>query len=219
MSDTSKLPITRVDNLDNTINNLNNTINDINSDISDLNTLLNSEISNIESNINNLNISLTTNINNVDSKILPGDLCYSLRTEKTGWLLCNGQAVSRTTYADLFAVIGTKFGSGDNSTTFNVPNYSGKFLQMDTSKTIGQNIEAGLPNITGELMYYRNNASAIKTGVFSSSISKSESYAGNTSTNGISMTPVFDASKSNSIYGKSNTVQPPASIVNYFIKY
>lgn len=38
-----------------------------------------------------------------------------------GWLLCNGQAVSRTDYADLFAVIGTAYGSGDGSTTFNIP--------------------------------------------------------------------------------------------------
>ena len=39
----------------------------------------------------------------------------------TGWLLCNGQAVSRTDYADLFAVIGTAYGNGDGSTTFNIP--------------------------------------------------------------------------------------------------
>ncbi len=39
-----------------------------------------------------------------------------------GWLRCNGQAVSRTTYALLFAVISTTFGSGDGSSTFNVPN-------------------------------------------------------------------------------------------------
>lgn len=43
----------------------------------------------------------------------------------TGALLCNGQAVSRTTYAALFAIIGTTFGVGDNSTTFNVPNFQG----------------------------------------------------------------------------------------------
>ena len=39
----------------------------------------------------------------------------------TGWLLCQGQAVSRTTYAQLFSVIGTTYGSGDGSTTFNLP--------------------------------------------------------------------------------------------------
>lgn len=39
-----------------------------------------------------------------------------------GWLLCNGQAVSRTAFAALFAVLGTTYGSGDGSTTFNLPN-------------------------------------------------------------------------------------------------
>ena len=41
----------------------------------------------------------------------------------TGYLLCDGSAVSRTTYAALFAVVGTTFGAGDGSTTFNLPNY------------------------------------------------------------------------------------------------
>lgn len=47
-------------------------------------------------------------------------------TVPVGWLLCYGQAVSRTTYADLFAEIGTTFGSGDGSTTFNVPDLRGR---------------------------------------------------------------------------------------------
>ena len=44
----------------------------------------------------------------------------------TGWLLCQGQAVSRTTYAQLFSVIGTTYGSGDGSTTFNLPDMRGR---------------------------------------------------------------------------------------------
>ena len=44
------------------------------------------------------------------------------------YLLCNGQAVSRTDYPELFAIIGTSFGSGDGSTTFNVPDYRDKFI-------------------------------------------------------------------------------------------
>ena len=46
---------------------------------------------------------------------------YAGATSPTGWLLCNGQAVSRTSYPRLFAAIGTTYGSGDGSTTFNVP--------------------------------------------------------------------------------------------------
>ncbi len=46
---------------------------------------------------------------------------YGGSTAPTGWLLCNGAAVSRTTYAALFAIIGTTYGAGDTTTTFNVP--------------------------------------------------------------------------------------------------
>lgn len=53
-------------------------------------------------------------------------------TAPNGFLLCQGQAVSRTTYAELFAVIGTSFGSGDGSTTFNVPD-----LREATTKGVG----------------------------------------------------------------------------------
>jgi microcystin-dependent protein len=52
-----------------------------------------------------------------------------LATAPSGWLICNGSAVSRTTYADLFTAIGTTFGVGNGSTTFNLPNYSGAFLR------------------------------------------------------------------------------------------
>ena len=51
---------------------------------------------------------------------------YGGASAPTGWLLCDGSAVSRTTYAPLFAVIGTTYGIGDNSTTFNLPDGRGK---------------------------------------------------------------------------------------------
>ena len=50
-------------------------------------------------------------------------------TAPDGYVLCDGSAISRTTFADLFTVIGTTYGTGDNSTTFNVPNLTGKFPQ------------------------------------------------------------------------------------------
>lgn len=46
-----------------------------------------------------------------------------------GFVKCNGAAISRTTYADLFAAIGTTFGGGDGSTTFNVPDLRGEFIR------------------------------------------------------------------------------------------
>ena len=51
---------------------------------------------------------------------------YAGAAAPTGWLLCYGQAISRTTYADLFTAIGTAYGTGDGSTTFNVPDLRGR---------------------------------------------------------------------------------------------
>lgn len=53
-----------------------------------------------------------------------------------GWLLCNGSNVSRSTYADLFAAIGTTFGAGNGTTTFTLPNLRGRVVVgVDSSQT------------------------------------------------------------------------------------
>ena len=61
-----------------------------------------------------------------------------------GWLLCDGSAVSRLTYAKLFAEIGTTYGAGDGSTTFNVPDLRGEFIRgvdagrgIDSDRVLG----------------------------------------------------------------------------------
>lgn len=53
-------------------------------------------------------------------------VAYGGAVPPTGWLICDGSAVSRTTYAELFKVIGTSYGAGDGSTTFNLPNKKGR---------------------------------------------------------------------------------------------
>lgn len=53
---------------------------------------------------------------------------YAGAAAPSGWLLCDGSAISRTTYAALFAVVGTSFGSGDGSTTFNLPDMRGRVI-------------------------------------------------------------------------------------------
>jgi microcystin-dependent protein len=55
-------------------------------------------------------------------------MAYAGSSAPDGWLLCDGTAYSRTTYANLFAAISTTFGSGDGSTTFNLPNTKGRTL-------------------------------------------------------------------------------------------
>jgi microcystin-dependent protein len=53
-------------------------------------------------------------------------LPFAGSTAPTGWLLCFGQAVSRTTFASLFAALGTTYGAGDGSTTFALPDLRGR---------------------------------------------------------------------------------------------
>lgn len=140
-------------------------------------------------------------------------------TPSGGWLLCNGANVSRTTYAALFAVIGTIYGTGDGSTTFTLPNLADMFIQG--SGTAGTVKSAGLPNITGSLSINTNlgiivNVSEYVNGVFYNGTKMTRIPS---STTGTAYAAVFDASRSNSIYGKSSTVQPPALTMRYYIKY
>lgn len=59
----------------------------------------------------------------------PGDLRVSARaTPPTGWLVCDGTAVSRSTYSALYAAIGTAYGPGDGATTFSLPDYRGRSI-------------------------------------------------------------------------------------------
>lgn len=71
-------------------------------------------------------------------------------TVPSGYLLCNGANVSRTTYAKLYGVIGTRYGAGNGSTTFGLPNFNDRFIEGTTNTSnVGKYLEAGLPNITG----------------------------------------------------------------------
>lgn len=68
---------------------------------------------------------------------------YAGATAPSGWLVCDGSAVSRDAYSDLFAVIGTTYGSGDGSTTFNLPNMGGKtMIGADTDHALGASVGA-----------------------------------------------------------------------------
>lgn len=69
---------------------------------------------------------------------------FAMQTVPSGWLECDGAAVSRTTYATLFAAIGTTFGAGDGTTTFNLPDLRGYFVRgwdhgrgVDTGRVFG----------------------------------------------------------------------------------
>jgi hypothetical protein len=81
---------------------------------------------------------------------------YAGATVPSGYLRCNGLAVSRTTYASLFAAIGTRYGAGDGSTTFNLPEVRGEFPRfwddgrgVDSGRVLGSAQGDAIRNITG----------------------------------------------------------------------
>ena len=140
--------------------------------------------------------------------------CFATKTVPKGWLVCNGAKVSRTTYAALFAAIGTTFGAGDGSTTFTLPNLDGRFLECTTNTSqVGKMIEAGLPNITGKFIVgkitsgngYKSEYDGV--GAFTRTGTTANTAEG-WENSGIRYS--FDANRSSGLYGDSSTVQPAA---------
>lgn len=135
-------------------------------------------------------------------------------TPPEGALICNGAEISRTTYKLLFDIIGTTYGEGDGSTTFNLPDLTDRVLQGST--IAGTILNAGLPNITGAANVARGSGYTYKAeGAFYDS---NNGAGGNWDTSA-SCRLNIDASRSSSIYGSSDTVQPPALTTQFYIKY
>ena len=149
-----------------------------------------------------------------------GTFCH-FHSVPDGWLECNGAAVSRATYADLFKVIGTKYGAGDGSTTFNLPDMNGRVLQATTNHSeVGQMKEASLPNITGsyfaqQLTSFKDTAKPVCSGALYATEPQ-----GTECSNGQYQQCVgigLDASKSDTTYSGA-VLQPRASLVLLCIK-
>lgn len=138
---------------------------------------------------------------------------YGSNTAPTGFLLCDGSEVSKETYPDLYAVIGDSFGTATDG-KFKLPDLRGKFVQ-GANGDLATVKEAGLPNIAGQF-YQDVNTRGRVSGAFSYTGSGYQNLANDTPTN--SGVVYFDASKSNAIYGSSDTVQPPAVCLSYIIK-
>jgi len=91
-----------------------------------------------------------------------GLVMWSTASAPSGFLLCDGSAVSRSTYAALFAIVSTTFGSGDGSTTFNVPNYTNRMPYGTTIGATGGSANATLVShthtFTGNALGTHNHA-------------------------------------------------------------
>lgn len=154
---------------------------------------------------------------------------FAGNTVPDGWLLCDGSAVSRTDYAELYAVIGDTYGAGDGTSTFNLPDLIDKFVQGNA--TAGTVKSAGLPNITGSLTIRSADGFDVFVNSFTPATSALygnvlETWAGAHSVlQSVTADPAsvqqvnLSAQRNNAIYGNSNTVQPPALTMRYVIKY
>ena len=82
--------------------------------------------------------------------ILPAGMVmgWATATAPIGWLICNGAAVDRTLYAELFALIGTTYGNGDGLTTFNLPNLAGKVMRGSALVTYPLGASGGAESVT-----------------------------------------------------------------------
>lgn len=110
-------------------------------------------------------------------------------TAPAGWLLCNGAAVSRTTYAALFAVIGTTFGVGDNSTTFNLPDLRDRSPQGASATDaigaqVGVKLQTAVPQHSHPVTVYTDTGGTTRIRAGSGNTSPGTVNTGNTGTAG-----------------------------------
>lgn len=78
-------------------------------------------------------------------------IAYAGTTIPTGWLLCDGQAISRTEYSSLFNIIATVYGAGDGITTFNLPDFTSS-SSTDTRVPVGAGSGRVLGSTTGTIL-------------------------------------------------------------------
>jgi hypothetical protein len=139
-------------------------------------------------------------------------------TAPTGYLLCNGDAISRTTYAALFTVLGTTYGTGDGSTTFNLPNLKGRVpVGFDSTQTefdaMGETGGAKTHTLaTSEIPAHahdiqRNNVAASSTGADASTVYRTLANTGAT----------YTTTQTTGGGGAHNNLQPYITL-NFIIK-
>lgn len=151
---------------------------------------------------------LTEGSTNLYNKLPTGAITmWGTTTAPTSWLICDGSAVSRTTYSALFAVIGTSFGVGDGSTTFNIPNFKSKF-------PIGLNASDSSIDTIGE-------TGGVTTHTHTVSVSMGGSLTSGSTipTTGGVLSPIVSGGGGGGTTGQSPTaLRPPYITINFIIK-
>ena len=159
-------------------------------------------------------------------------LAFESNTIPTGYLLCDGSAVSRTTYSNLFALIGVTHGVGDGVNTFNIPNKKGVFLRGAGERTGTAQVKANGSNYNGGTLgsygidkmfgHYHDIYQSLTNGLYYVTNNTSPGTTGYTLQNASGYLIDARYAKSNGIDGIPNTgdeTNPFYSAVNFIIKY
>lgn len=145
---------------------------------------------------------------------------YSGSEAPKNWLICDGRAVSRATYVELFNVIGTTYGSGDGSTTFNLPDLKGKVITgFDSSDNdfneIGKTGGEKTHKLTVEEMPSHNHTATMDNFIVNNTASRFNFAEGNVN----SYSLLASTKTANTGGNQSHNNLQPYIVVNYIIKY
>ena len=149
-------------------------------------------------------------------------------TIPAGWLLCNGAGVSRSTFSNLFTKIGTTYGTGDGSTTFNIPDLRDRYIIGANTNALGTYIAEQLPNIYGKISNddytgfqafgETRKSHTTVTGGMLATYSEQSGVADQGSNVACLRSIEFNAYYSNSIYTGGGKVYPASIALNFIIK-
>ena len=140
---------------------------------------------------------------------------YAGKTVPSGFMACNGGTISRTTYAKLFAAIGTAWGAGDGSTTFKLPDWRNRTVMgANSASDVGTYLESGAPNITGLHSGIEQSGTVAEGSFYLNAVTG----VGSGDSDYDNPQICFDASRSSSVYGRSEEIQPPAGKALWIIK-
>ena len=146
---------------------------------------------------------------------------YAGSSAPSGWLFCDGSAISRTTYANLFAITGTVYGTGDGSTTFNLPDLRQRFPMGVAASGTGNTLGAtgGSIDHTHNIAHTHqvdppNTTTSAPTGTIAAT-NLTGSAASTTHTHDVNIAEFTSGAASTSTSGTGN---PPFIAINFIIK-
>lgn len=167
-----------------------------------------------------------TELGSVTGVPVGGIIALATGTAPSGYMKCNGAAVSRTTYDQLFLAIGTTFGVGDGSTTFNLPDLRGEFIRghddgrgLDSGRALGSSQGFAVQNATGSvgsLVTAARNLYVNGSGVFATGSSNNGAASGTSGSYGGAGTLTLNLSRQMQTAAET---RPRNIALTYVIKY